>query len=112
MQKEKRKIWAHGSVSTILGRVEHPIATEVEVINERQIGKGLSAFSCRTSTGKKFVALSINGKIVGKTFSSATNRIKAMRKIHYLHELIRAEKDSKRAKTVTKREFFKYCKQS
>lgn len=59
------------------GSVERPIVTEVEIIEEKNIGKGLKGFSFKTPKGSLKICESITGAIVGDTFAEVKKDIKA-----------------------------------
>ena len=65
----KRKIWTMGYFPfTMGGSVNRPMITEVEIIEEKPIGKGFKAFSFKTPKGTTIIAESITGAIVGQSF--------------------------------------------
>lgn len=80
----KRTIWTMIHSAFQMGGVSyHPIKTEVEIIEEKTIGKGVKAFSFKTPRGTIRIAESLTGAIVSNSFEDARKDVKsAYRKRH------------------------------
>ena len=73
----KRTIWTMGYFPfTMGGRVNAPMLTEVDVIEEKSVGKGIKAFSWKTPKGSIRISESETGAIVGDSFEDVKNDIK------------------------------------
>jgi predicted transcriptional regulator len=73
----KRTIWTIGYFPfTIGGRVNAPMTTEIDMIEEKEVGYGVKAFSWKTPKGSIRISESETGAIVGDSFEDVINDIK------------------------------------
>lgn len=78
---EKRFIWTMGHFPFQMGGyVDRPMSTEIEIIEERRIGKGFKAFSFKTPKGTLKIAESITGALVGDSFEAVISDVKGTTK--------------------------------
>lgn len=92
------------------GDVNTPIATEIGYQEEKDIGKGLKAFSFYTPKGVLRIAESATGAIVGDSFESVKADIKSS-SIRIIRKQIKLAKvQASNAHKLSKEEFFKLYK--
>lgn len=110
---KKRQIWTMGYFPlTIGGNVNQPIITEIGYIEEKNIGKGLRAFSFKTTKGNLKIAESITGAIVGDSFKEVIADVKSATKKMMMNQIEEGKKmlESGSVKHYSPEEFFKIYK--
>ena len=109
----KRQIWTMGYFPfTRGGRVNAPMITEIEMIEEKKVGKGIKAFSWKTLKGSIRISESETGAIVGNSFEDVINDIKEA-KPSVIKEQMRDAKEilsSGCSKYMSNEEFFNLYK--
>lgn len=112
-EAEKRQVWTMGYFPfTVGGSVHQPIITEVEVIEEKRIGKGFKAFSFKTPTGTTRIAESVTGAIVAASFDEVIRDVAQSKKVVILEQIAESAKmlQSGTVKHYAPKEFFKLYK--
>jgi len=73
----KMTIWTMGYFPfTMGGRVNAPMTTEIDMIEEKEVGYGVKAFSWKTPKGSIRISESETGAIIGDSFEDVMNDIK------------------------------------
>lgn len=105
----KRRIWTMGHFPFLMGgEVNQPITTEVDFIEEKDLGKGIKAFSFKTVKGTLKIAESRTGGIVADSFEQLIEQIKDSTKKELNDQLDRAQLVvDKATKHLSNEEFFK-----
>lgn len=114
MNKGKlRQIWTTEYTPMIMGgSCDHVITTEIGVIEEKAVGKGLRAFSFMTPKGTLRIAESISGAIVGNSFKEVMADIKGTTKKICMQQIGEGQVLLARSSTqhLTKEVFFQHYK--
>ena len=94
------------------GNVHAPMITEIDVIEERELSKGINAFSFKTPKGNIRIAESLTGAIVGDSFEDVSEDIRTGDDDIIIKQLLDAAKVLKggNSKWMKNEEFFKMYK--
>ncbi len=110
---KKRQIWTMGYFPFVMGgNVHQPIVTEIGYIEEKNIGKGLRAFSFQTPKGTIRIAESITGAIVGDSFEAVKADVKEASKKVMMEQINegKAMLESGSVKRYSNKKFFEIYK--
>lgn len=109
----KREIWTIGYFPfTIGGRVHAPMITEVDVIEEMEVGKGFKCFSWKTPLDNLRISESSTGAIVGNSFEEVIKDVEDA-DIDVINKQMKEASSLLRSGTshhMTNEEFFKLYK--